>query len=107
YALLLEESYAGISVMVSPHPSYPPLEMSVFGVKVITNTYVNKDLKDFNDHITSIHNANPSTISAALEQICNEYQSVSDFKLTNKEYCENTDIFHFIKDIKEEFDSQD
>lgn len=38
------DTYAGISLMSSPHPSYPPLEMSVFGIKVITNNYSNKDL---------------------------------------------------------------
>ena len=42
YAKVLRESYAGVSLMVSPHPSYPPLEMSVFDVKVVTNGYRNK-----------------------------------------------------------------
>ena len=62
YAKTLEESYAGISLMASPHPSYPPLEMSVFGVKVITNTFANKDLKDFNSNIVSLNNIVPAIL---------------------------------------------
>ena len=51
YAEYMLESYAAISLMVSPHPSYPPLEMSTFGVKTITNTFANKDLSGFNDNL--------------------------------------------------------
>jgi GT2 family glycosyltransferase len=106
YAELLSQSYAGISLMVSPHPSYPPLEMSVFGVKVITNTYVNKDLKDFNDNIVSVSNASPDVISSSLLNICEKYEPVIDFKVTNADYCENTDVFYFIDEIKTELEAE-
>ena len=31
--------------MLSPHPSYPPLEMAEAGVTTITNCYGGKDLR--------------------------------------------------------------
>jgi hypothetical protein len=37
YAACLEDAAIGLSLMVSPHPSYPPLEMAEFSVRVITN----------------------------------------------------------------------
>ncbi|WP_206420262.1 rhamnosyltransferase WsaF family glycosyltransferase, partial [Mycobacteroides abscessus] len=42
YANLLAKSSIGISLMVSPHPSYPPFEMLASGLKTYTNTYDNK-----------------------------------------------------------------
>ena len=42
YADLLARSYVGVSLMVSPHPSYPPIEMCFAGLKTYTNKYDNK-----------------------------------------------------------------
>ena len=56
--------------MVSPHPSYPPLEMSSFGMKVITNKYDNKDLSGFNDNMISLDNCSAATVAKTLEQLC-------------------------------------
>jgi glycosyltransferase involved in cell wall biosynthesis len=39
YLNLLSNSDLGISLMMSPHPSYPPLEMASAGMQVITNDY--------------------------------------------------------------------
>ena len=101
YAKTLEESYAGISLMASPHPSYPPLEMSVFGVKVITNTFANKDLKDFNSNIVSLNNISPSHIAKELKKICDNYRMIVPHEMTNQEYCDNENVFDFIKEIKQ------
>ncbi len=86
YAKLMQESYAGISLMVSPHPSYPPLEMSTFGVRTITNCYANKDLTGFNENIISLQNYAPGDIAAALGRLCDEYQPQRKPSL-NPEYC--------------------
>src|SRR5690606_30111304 len=51
YARLLCESAVGVSLMCSPHPSYPPLEMAHFGMKVITNRFANKDLASHHGNI--------------------------------------------------------
>ena len=38
----MKRASIGISLMESPHPSYPPIEMALFGVNVITNIYESK-----------------------------------------------------------------
>lgn len=101
YAQTMLDTYAGISLMSSPHPSYPPLEMSVFGVKVITNTYSNKDLADFNDNIVSLSNISPNNIAVNLNNICKNYSDTIELKITNDEYINNDNIFDFVKDIIE------
>ena len=80
YAQLLNESYAGISLMASPHPSYPPLEMSVYGIKVITNTFANKDLTEFNENIVSVSRTAPAEIASQLKHICDGYMAKTERK---------------------------
>lgn len=46
YAALMHKAKIGISLMCSPHPSYPPLEMAAFGVHTITNSFITKNLGD-------------------------------------------------------------
>lgn len=75
YAQLLTESYAGVSLMVSPHPSYPPLEMAAFGMQVVTNQYGNKDLSSFSPNITSLARATPQAIADALARIAEGYHT--------------------------------
>lgn len=86
YADVLLSSYAGISLMVSPHPSYPPLEMSTFGVKTITNSFENKDLTYFNSNIISIDNCTPNAIAEKLSEICDEYGSGGAVCYTDNDY---------------------
>lgn len=76
YAKELLESYVGISLMVSPHPSYPPLEMSTFGIKTITNQYAHKNLEFFNENIVSLSSCSPLTIAEKLVEICEGYTGV-------------------------------
>ncbi len=73
YAKHMTSAYVGISLMISPHPSYPPLEMSTFGVKTITNKFSPKDLDDFNDNIYSVDFCTPNEIERLLINICNQY----------------------------------
>jgi hypothetical protein len=100
YADVLAGSYAGISLMASPHPSYPPLEMSVFGMKVITNTFANKDLSGFNDNIISLNSITPGNIARQLEILCSGYKPSIPHSITNRSYCENEDVFGFVKEIQ-------
>ncbi len=106
YAGLLAESYAGISLMVSPHPSYPPLEMATFGVKVITNTFVNKDLSSFSGNIVSLSKTNPSAISSALCQLCDNYNDKKTIDDINSDYIDKADVFSFVEDIKTLLDNE-
>ncbi len=100
YAKVLKESYAGISLMVSPHPSYPPLEMSVFDVKVITNCYGNKDLSKFSENIISVKDVNPVLIARELKEICDGYHVVVPHRAVNEEYVNTDEPFGFIKELK-------
>lgn len=100
YAKTLEESYAGISLMVSPHPSYPPLEMSVFGAKVITNSYANKDLSKFNDNVISLNDASPTNIANELKNVCDDYHEIKTLDYSrNKEYCCEENSFMFMEEL--------
>ncbi len=73
YAQQMLDTYAGLSLMVSPHPSYPPLEMSTFGIKTVTNAYANKDLNGFNDNLIGVADCAPRVIAEELCKICKAY----------------------------------
>ena len=66
YADLLSSSAIGVSIMVSPHPSYPPLEMAAFGMTVITNRFANKELSEFSPSICSFIDFSPECIADAI-----------------------------------------
>lgn len=102
YAKTMEESYLGISLMVSPHPSYPPLEMSSFGVKTITNQYENKDLSYFNNNIISVKNCDADSIAKEIEKYVKNYSEISKTckKVLNKKYLDSGNQFdQIIKEI--------
>lgn len=86
YADVLLSSFVGISLMISPHPSYPPLEMSTFGVKTITNSFENKDLTYFNLNIISINNCTPTAIAEKLSELCDEYESAETVFYKDSDY---------------------
>ena len=100
YAKVLQESYAGISLMVSPHPSYPPLEMATFDVQVITNQYDNKDISAFSENIISMENISSVQIAEKLKEICSKYRIVVPHKPVNKEYVYTDNPFAFVEKLK-------
>lgn len=75
YADLLRTTSVGLSLMASPHPSYPPLEMAHFGLLTITNRYPNKDLALVHDNFISIPDIDAATISTALAQACERFEA--------------------------------
>jgi hypothetical protein len=66
YADHLNRAAVGISLMVSPHPSYPPLEMAEAGVLAITNRYRCKDLSRRFPEIISIERVDPELLAEAI-----------------------------------------
>jgi len=103
YANLLLKSSVGISLMVSPHPSYPPLEMASFGLKVITNNYDIKDLSRYNNNFTSLENLVPNKISDELIKQCTQYKENMLLEYPNFGDVfdiENKEMFSFISDIR-------
>jgi len=77
YADLLSRAAIGVSLMVSPHPSYPPLEMSFAGCITITNCYENKNLSLNNDNILSIEELSPERLALELERATLRFESAS------------------------------
>ena len=69
YGTLLHESAIGISLMASPHPSYPPLEMAHFGIMTITNRYLDKDISRLHGNISSATDTRPETIAMLLDDL--------------------------------------
>jgi hypothetical protein len=70
YGKILRTSAVGLSLMASPHPSYPPLEMAHFGLRTITNSYANKNLSTSHPNILSISDLAPDTVAEALARAC-------------------------------------
>jgi hypothetical protein len=70
YGELLSTSAVGLSLMVSPHPSYPPLEMAAFGLGVITNPFQNKNLDGAFPGMRSAAVMSPAGIAASLVAEC-------------------------------------
>lgn len=69
YAQTLAESALGVSLMYSPHPSYPPLEMAEFGIRTVTNTFANKDLSQRSADLISLRSATPEAIGETLKRL--------------------------------------
>ena len=77
YASFLSRASIGISLMASPHPSYPPLEMADFGINVITNRFANKDLSARSPHIVSLHEVTPCALAGAVAECCLRFEQKS------------------------------
>jgi hypothetical protein len=81
YAQLMLTSSVGLSLMASPHPSYPPLEMAHMGLRTITNTYACKDLSGFHPNIVSIGSMAEGPLAAAIAGACADAAApVSDYR---------------------------
>jgi O-antigen biosynthesis protein len=74
YARHLSRCWVGISLMLSPHPSYPPLEMAEYGAWVITNKFENKNLSELVGNIISVDEPTPEVVAERLAWCCSQYQ---------------------------------
>nr|MEC6702193.1 glycosyltransferase [Sphingobium sp. SJ10-10] len=68
YAEQMRESDILLSLMLSPHPSYPPLEMASCGGIVVTNSYANKSPERLVGISANIIAAEPN-VAAILEAL--------------------------------------
>jgi hypothetical protein len=66
YADMLSRAAIGIGLMISPHPSYPPLEMAEAGMITITNKYGEKDLSLRCDGILSLDVLTPNSLAEQI-----------------------------------------
>ena len=91
--------------MISPHPSYPPLEMSTFGVEVITNSFANKDLTDFSSKIHNIKVVTPQIISDKLSEICDSYVKKEQKIQYNDKYVFSSSLESTMKELSDYFNN--
>ncbi len=75
YARRLREAAVGVSLMVSAHPSYPPLEMAHLGMLVVTNRFGAKDLSTWHPNITSTADLRGETVAAAITAATDLFQA--------------------------------
>jgi O-antigen biosynthesis protein len=68
YTALLRRAKVGLGLMLSPHPSYPPLEMAAFGMRVVTNGFGPKDLSRFGNRIESVAQPTPDAVARAIHR---------------------------------------
>jgi hypothetical protein len=68
YGGQMRKARVGISLMISPHPSYPPLEMAAFGLTVVTNGYKRKDLSRVCSRIMTVDPLNAAGLAQALDR---------------------------------------
>ena len=74
YAAMLNQCAVGISLMLSPHPSYPPLEMAHSGILTITNSYGEKNLSSWHENIYSIPRISPEEVAKGVERSINLFE---------------------------------
>jgi hypothetical protein len=106
YASLLHESAVGASLMISPHPSYPPLEMAHYGVLTVTNRFASKDLATWHDNIVSLDRCTPEAIAEALAGQCVRFLNDPETGYRGRSrapgYLENTPPFDFLPGLAQD-----
>lgn len=70
YAETLLTSSVGVSLMASPHPSYPPLEMAHMGLRTVTNGYLCKDPQALHPNIVPTPSLRAGALAQAIATAC-------------------------------------
>ncbi len=73
YADELHKAAVGLSLMASPHPSYPPLEMAHFGALTVCNNFECKDLSLWHDNLRPVAIADPEHLAEGLVTACRQF----------------------------------
>lgn len=79
YAYWLSRSSIGVSLMLSPHPSYPPLEMAEAGLMTITNDYAFKSVRSRFD-LMSLPYVDEEILADNIE-ICVDRYNTGDYSI--------------------------
>ena len=85
YGSYLADAAVGISLMVSPHPSYPPLEMAEYSVNVVTNSFANKDLAKRSSYIHTVFDVTPENLAEPLVRLCDAFDRSRASKVFRQE----------------------
>ncbi len=80
YAKQMRQADVLLSLMMSPHPSYPPLEMAACGGMVVTNQYANKTAERMAAISTNIIAAEPTvaSVAAAIAEAVERLEDVEE-----------------------------
>ena len=100
WACLARESDIGISVMCSPHPSYPPLEMAASGMLVVSNRIYNKDLSKINDNFIS-SDSNIEDMAEAIKRAIDRLEDQESIRRNAELFLEQRDWDENLKGITE------
>jgi hypothetical protein len=73
YANELRRAAVGLSLMASPHPSYPPLEMAHFGALTICNNFECKDMTAWHENLSPVAVPDPEQLAEALTVACRRF----------------------------------
>ncbi|MGJ0508994.1 MAG: rhamnosyltransferase WsaF family glycosyltransferase [Methylocystis sp.] len=76
YADYLSRASIGVSLMLSPHPSYPPLEMAEAGLLTITNDFEGRSLRQRFDDIVCVEAPEPLALADAIESAVERMEPV-------------------------------
>ncbi|TWB51688.1 methyltransferase family protein [Rhizobium sp. ERR 922] len=77
YADLISQMDLGLSLMDTPHPSYPPLDLAASGAIVVTNTHGSKiSLARWSDNIIAV----PPTVASLTEALYRGVARADDTK---------------------------
>ncbi|MDR2124622.1 MAG: hypothetical protein LBP38_06560 [Desulfovibrio sp.] len=68
YIALLLKAHVGLSLMISPHPSYPPLEMALFGLAAVTTDYGVKTMRGVHPLLASARLPDPEELLGLLRR---------------------------------------
>jgi len=89
--------------MVSPHPSYPPLEMANLGMLVLTNGFGAKDLSTWHTNITSVGGVSGETLAAELSALCRRFEADPEIgargRSSRPDYTSDEPQFPFAPDV--------
>jgi hypothetical protein len=77
YAALLRSSTVGLSLMLSPHPSYPPLEMGMCGMLPVTTTFSVKTAEVLEGYCRNIV-AVPPRVEAVVDGLMQAFARSGD-----------------------------
>jgi hypothetical protein len=106
YAHQLLEASVGLSLMISPHPSYPPMEMAEFGLRVVTNDFANKRLSERSPNIRGLASATPQALAEALARCCDEHDMPTSPRDFGPVFIGGADEFPFAKEVARELLSE-
>jgi len=74
----LERAAVGLSLMASPHPSYPPLEMAHFGALTISNSFDCKDVTTWHKNLFACNPMTSERLSELLVECCEAFESKTE-----------------------------